>query len=79
MYFRNDYFKPGRKYIFYQLRELLGQIQLKNKDKREESKNMTGLAKADEIRLLTKRREEELIRARQAFHATMQHIYSHIS
>jgi hypothetical protein len=40
---------------------------------------MTGLAKVDEIKLLTKRREEELIKARHTFRATMQHIYSQIT
>jgi|JI6StandDraft_1071083.scaffolds.fasta_scaffold14716_9 hypothetical protein len=40
---------------------------------------MSATNKADEIRQLTKRREEELMRARDSFRRTMQHIYSQIS
>ena len=35
LYFRNDYFKPDHRYNPKSFRELLGQIQLKNKEKRE--------------------------------------------
>lgn len=75
LYFKNEYFKPGKAYIISYSRELLSQIQLKSKEKRDEYDN-SRVNRKDEIRQLTQRREEELGRMRATFRHTVQRIYN---
>lgn len=57
---------------------MLWQIQLKNKEKKEESKNASRIMRGEEVEQLTKKRMEELDQTAKAFRKTVQEIYSRI-
>lgn len=66
LYFKNDTFRQGAP-------ELLCKIQLKNKDKKKFQGN-----EIEDIKELTKQRNEELMAMRSTFKSTMETIYHQI-
>ena len=66
LYFKNDLFRQDHP-------ELLAKIQLKNKDKKKFNKNQV-----EDIKELTKQRNEELVAIRLSFKSTMEVIYQQI-